>query len=143
MLVVANQTLVGDALLDKIRERAVQGPASFLIVCPQSEPTAAEHPQAERGEALDLRPLCCGRWQLRRRSGRGGERAQQVADADRLRDRRREPEAALRGRALGAARRLHQHDRDSPEPFVVTHLLRDRQPVHLRHRCVQQHERHG
>ena len=64
VLVVANQTLVGDALLDKIRERAVQGPASFLIVCPQSEPTAAEHPQAERrlrraltilrGEGIDI-----------------------------------------------------------------------------------------
>ncbi len=48
VLVVANQTLVGDPLLDKIRARAEQGPASFLILCPQSDPTAAEHPEAER-----------------------------------------------------------------------------------------------
>jgi hypothetical protein len=48
VLVVANQTLVGDPLLDKIRARAEQGPASFLIVCPQSDPTAADHPEAER-----------------------------------------------------------------------------------------------
>jgi hypothetical protein len=64
VLVVANQTLVGDALLNKIRQRAEQGPASFLIVCPQSEPTAADHPQAERrlrraltilrGEGIDI-----------------------------------------------------------------------------------------
>jgi len=48
VLVVANQTLVGDPLLDKIRARAAQGPASFLILCPQSDPTAAAHPEAER-----------------------------------------------------------------------------------------------
>ena len=64
VLVVANQTLVGDPLLDKIRARAEQGQASFLILCPQSDPTAAEHPEAERrlrraltilrGEGLDV-----------------------------------------------------------------------------------------
>jgi hypothetical protein len=64
VLVVANQTLVGDTLLDKIRSRAEQGPASFLIVCPQSDPTAADHPDAERrlrraltilrGEGIDI-----------------------------------------------------------------------------------------
>jgi hypothetical protein len=64
VLVVANQTLVGDPLLDKIRARAEQGRASFLILCPQSDPTAAEHPEAERrlrraltilrGEGLDV-----------------------------------------------------------------------------------------
>jgi len=64
VLVVANQTLVGDALLDKIRARAEQGPASFLIVCPQSDPTLADHPEAERrlrraltilrGEGIDI-----------------------------------------------------------------------------------------
>ena len=48
VLVVANQTLVGDPLLDKIRARAEQGPASFLLLCPQSDPTAAEHPEADR-----------------------------------------------------------------------------------------------
>jgi hypothetical protein len=37
VLVVANQTVVSDELLDRIRKRAAQGPASFLIVAPQSD----------------------------------------------------------------------------------------------------------
>ena len=48
VLVVANETVVGDPLLDRIRERARRGPTSFLIVCPQDDPTACEHPEAER-----------------------------------------------------------------------------------------------
>ena len=48
VLVVANETVVGNPLLDKIRERAAQGPVSFLIVSPQSDATASEHPAAER-----------------------------------------------------------------------------------------------
>jgi predicted deacetylase len=64
VLVVANETVVGDPLLDKIRERAAQGPVSFLIVSPQSDATASEHPEAERrlrramtllrGEGIDV-----------------------------------------------------------------------------------------
>jgi hypothetical protein len=48
VLVVANETVVGDPLLAKIRERAAKGPVSFLIVSPQSDATASEHPEAER-----------------------------------------------------------------------------------------------
>jgi hypothetical protein len=48
VLVVANETVVGRALLEKIRERAARSPASFLIICPQSDPTVAAHPEAER-----------------------------------------------------------------------------------------------
>jgi len=48
VLVVANETLVGEPLLERIRERAKQGPVSFLIVCPQSDPTMSAHPEAER-----------------------------------------------------------------------------------------------
>ncbi len=48
VLVVANETVVGDPLLDKIRERAARGPASFLIICPQNDPSQGEHPEAER-----------------------------------------------------------------------------------------------
>src|SRR5919201_992904 len=48
VLVVANETVVGDALLDRIRARAAEGPASFLIVAPQSDPTRGPHPEAER-----------------------------------------------------------------------------------------------
>jgi histidinol dehydrogenase len=48
VLVVANETVVGDALLGRIRERASRGPASFLIISPQSDPTQSSHPEAER-----------------------------------------------------------------------------------------------
>ena len=48
VLVLANETVVGHALLDRIRERAARGSASFLIISPQSDPTQAEHPEAER-----------------------------------------------------------------------------------------------
>jgi hypothetical protein len=48
VLVVANETVVGEPLLNKIRERAGRSPASFLIIAPQSDPTQAHHPEAER-----------------------------------------------------------------------------------------------
>jgi hypothetical protein len=48
VLVVANETVLGDQLLRRIRQRAAQGPAAFLLVCPQSDPGQAEHPEAER-----------------------------------------------------------------------------------------------
>jgi GABA permease len=37
VLVVANQTVLGDPLLQKIRERAAASPASFLIISPQGD----------------------------------------------------------------------------------------------------------
>jgi hypothetical protein len=37
VLVVANQTVLGEPLLAKIRQRAAQSPASFLIISPQGE----------------------------------------------------------------------------------------------------------
>ena len=48
VLVVANETVLGDPLLERIRQRAKEGPASFLIVSPQSDPSSAQHPDAER-----------------------------------------------------------------------------------------------
>ena len=48
VLVVANETVLGDPLLDRIRERARRSPASFLIICPQSDPNRSDHPEAER-----------------------------------------------------------------------------------------------
>jgi nucleotide-binding universal stress UspA family protein len=48
VLVVANQTVLGEALLERIRARAGEGTASFLIVSPQSDPGRGEHPEAER-----------------------------------------------------------------------------------------------
>jgi len=46
VLVVANETVLSDELLDRIRHRANQGRASFLIVAPQSD--GMEHPDADR-----------------------------------------------------------------------------------------------
>jgi hypothetical protein len=64
VLVVANETVLGEPLLDRIRERAREGNVSFLIVCPQSDLSGAEHPEAERrlrtalatlrGEGIDV-----------------------------------------------------------------------------------------
>jgi hypothetical protein len=64
VLVIANETVLGDALLAKIRERAAASPASFLIVSPQSDATAGAHPEADRrlkvalgalrGEGIDV-----------------------------------------------------------------------------------------
>ena len=48
VLVLANETVLGEPLLDRIRKRSAAGPASFLIVCPQSDPSRGEHPDAER-----------------------------------------------------------------------------------------------
>ena len=46
ILVIANQTVVSAELLDRIRKRAAQSPASFLIVAPQSD--EEEHGDADR-----------------------------------------------------------------------------------------------
>jgi len=48
VLVVANETVVGDPLLEHVRERARRSPATFLILSPQSDPTEDAHPEAER-----------------------------------------------------------------------------------------------
>jgi sulfur carrier protein ThiS len=48
VLVIANETVLGEALLRKIKERAERGPASFLILSPQSDPSEGAHPEAER-----------------------------------------------------------------------------------------------
>lgn len=63
VLVVANQTVLGEPLLAKIRERADAGPASFLIISPQGD-LEGSYDEAERrllravellrSEALDV-----------------------------------------------------------------------------------------
>ncbi len=63
VLVVANQTVLGEPLLAKIRERAAKSPASFLIVSPQGD-AEGSYEAAEkrllravtllRGEGLDV-----------------------------------------------------------------------------------------
>ncbi len=63
VLVIANETVLGDPLLARIRARAADGNSSFLIVSPQSDPSQGEHPEAEkrlrravaelRGEGID------------------------------------------------------------------------------------------
>ncbi|MBA3377074.1 MAG: universal stress protein [Actinobacteria bacterium] len=48
VLVVANETVLGEPLLERIRARAKEGSASFLIVAPQGDPVRSQHPEAER-----------------------------------------------------------------------------------------------
>ena len=48
VLVLANETVIGEPLLNRIRAKAGDGPSSFLVVSPQDDPSAAEHPEAER-----------------------------------------------------------------------------------------------
>ena len=50
ILVVANETVLGAPLLDRIREKARAGGegTSFLIVSPQSDPDRGAHPEADR-----------------------------------------------------------------------------------------------
>ena len=47
VLVVANQTVLGEPLLDRIRDRAKSGPVSFLIISPQGE-TEGSYEEAEK-----------------------------------------------------------------------------------------------
>jgi phosphopantetheine adenylyltransferase len=50
VLVIANETVLGEPLLERIREKAGSGAGrtSFLIISPQSDPERGEHPEAER-----------------------------------------------------------------------------------------------
>jgi hypothetical protein len=55
VLVIANETVVSSELLDRIRQRAEQGAASFLIVAPQSD--NEEHADADRRLRIALGEL--------------------------------------------------------------------------------------
>jgi hypothetical protein len=49
VLVVANETVLGEPLLARIREKAASGErTTFLIISPQSDPNRGAHPDAER-----------------------------------------------------------------------------------------------
>ncbi|MBA3347385.1 MAG: universal stress protein [Actinobacteria bacterium] len=49
VLVVANETVLDEELLDRIRAKAKEGErVSFLIICPQSDPGSGAHPEAEK-----------------------------------------------------------------------------------------------
>jgi hypothetical protein len=48
VLVIANETVVSEELLGRIRERAKEGPASFLIVAPQSDREGDDETEADR-----------------------------------------------------------------------------------------------
>jgi len=64
VLVIANETVLGVPLLEKIRERAQLSPSSFLIISPQTDPSLGAHPEADRrlkraltqlrGEGIDV-----------------------------------------------------------------------------------------
>jgi hypothetical protein len=49
VLVIANETVLGEPLLERIRAKAAEGGSTgFLIVSPQSDPNQGSHPEAER-----------------------------------------------------------------------------------------------
>jgi hypothetical protein len=49
VLVLANETVLGEPLLERIRAKASAGEtSSFLIVSPQSDPDQGDHPEAEQ-----------------------------------------------------------------------------------------------
>lgn len=48
VLVIANETVVSEELLGRIRERAKEGPASFLIIAPQSDREGDDETEADR-----------------------------------------------------------------------------------------------
>ena len=57
VLVVANETVISGELLDRVRERAKKGPASFLIVSPQASDVRAPRPAgACAARSRELRP---------------------------------------------------------------------------------------
>jgi GABA permease len=57
VLVVANQTVLSDELLARIRERAARGDAAFLIVAPQSDAEGDDEASADRRLRLALSQL--------------------------------------------------------------------------------------
>ena len=57
VLVIANQTLVSDPLIERIRARAAEGAASFLIIAPQSHDDSAESERRLRGLVTQLRSV--------------------------------------------------------------------------------------
>lgn len=54
VLVIANETVVSHELLDRIRERAKQGPVSFLLVSPQSDHVGTIEADRRLRRALSL-----------------------------------------------------------------------------------------
>ncbi len=49
VLVIANETVLGETLLRTIKDRAATAPpASFMLICPQSDPARHDHPEAAR-----------------------------------------------------------------------------------------------
>jgi len=52
VLVLANETVLGESLLDAIRQRAARDPVSFLLLSPQSDPVGAEHEHADAERRL-------------------------------------------------------------------------------------------
>ncbi len=57
VLVVANQTVLSEELVARIRERAAQGDASFLIVAPQTDAEGDDEANADRRLRLALSQL--------------------------------------------------------------------------------------
>ena len=102
VLVLANETVLGEPLLDRIRARAKESDASFLIVCPQSDPrpwraSGGRAPAPIRAFDPSLRRPRRSRADCTARSVRSGD------GGDRGRAHRRDHRLHVPGRAVGVA----------------------------------------
>ncbi len=58
VLVIANETVLGEPLLERIRVRAQEGPASFLIVSPAERPDSRRVIPRPSGASVPRSPSC-------------------------------------------------------------------------------------
>ena len=136
VLVVANETVISKELLDRVRERAAKGPASFLIVAPQSSdvpsPEAARRLRRAlselRSEGIDAHgqvvhpdPVHRGDGGDARRAGRRDHRLDVPERALGLAAARPDRAAAQRDGPPGRARRLGRGCRMSAHAEPLGH----------------------
>ena len=136
MLVIANQTVVSEELLERIRERAAKSPASFLIVAPQSD--EEQHDEADKRLRRALTELR-GAGHRRARPGRAPRPVHRRAA-------RRERRARRRDHRLDVPRRAQRLAAPRPRP-AAAQGHRPARRARRRPACMtaaaEAHEQHG
>ena len=128
VLVIANETVVGEALLDRIRERATESPASFLLISPQSDPSQGPHPEAERRLRAALAELRAG-GHRRPRPGRAPGPVHGGAAGDRRRAGGRDHRLDVPRRAAGLAAPRPRRPAAQGRRRPVEHVVVEPEPV--------------